>query len=196
MPTIATIAVAGTASPWSFAGGLNAAYPFGNSSGTAAAVALTGLIAGMTIYITSTAGTVDCNTGAGAKNADGDPLTITGDTQAPTYYPTHYTTAKTLGRGGLIGAFVDDTGALIQAVSLGTGAFTLVVPAGATKLQFGVNDNVLSDNSGSFTVSYYAPIIVIPSPARLPIVFTSNFSGAGTSSNTTGSGQIFPIGIT
>jgi RHS repeat-associated protein len=59
-----------------------------------------------------------------------------------------------LGRGGLVGAFTDYNGAVIEPIAIGAAARTFVVPAGARQLQLGIDDNYYEDNGGSgFVVS-------------------------------------------
>lgn len=58
-----------------------------------------------------------------------------------------------LGLGGLCGCFTDGTGQIIgQPFAIGGSVVSLKVPAGATQLQLGIDDDILSDNSGGFTV--------------------------------------------
>jgi hypothetical protein len=60
--------------------------------------------------------------------------------------------ASVIGAGGLMGAFTDAGGNVIQPLAIGTGA-TLTVPAGATQLQLGVNGNTYLYNAGAFTAT-------------------------------------------
>jgi hypothetical protein len=60
--------------------------------------------------------------------------------------------ATTIGAGGLMGAFTDSSGNVIQPLAIGTG-ITVSVPAGATQLQLGVNGNIYEYNSGAFTAN-------------------------------------------
>lgn len=60
-----------------------------------------------------------------------------------------------VGAGGLMGAFTDSEGNVIQPVAIGT-KVTLGVPAGATRLQLGINDNIYEYNSGAFTATVSA----------------------------------------
>lgn len=57
-----------------------------------------------------------------------------------------------LGVGALVGAFTDGTGTVIKAVAIGKQSTTFKVPAGATQLQLGINDDAY-DNFGSFSVN-------------------------------------------
>jgi RHS repeat-associated protein len=73
-----------------------------------------------------------------------------------------------LGLGGLIGAFTDNNGTVIEPIAIGASPGSYVVPAGATQLQLGINDSYYSDNGGAgFTVS------VNGSPLPMPILATT-----------------------
>jgi RHS repeat-associated protein len=73
-----------------------------------------------------------------------------------------------LGLGGLIGAFTDNNGAVIEPIAIGASPISYVVPVGATQLQLGINDSYYSDNGGAgFTVS------VNGSPLPIPILATT-----------------------
>jgi hypothetical protein len=73
--------------------------------------------------------------------------------------------ASQLGLGGLCGAFTDNAGNVILPLSIGLGA-TFVVPAGATRIQFGIDDDRYVDNTDSgFTISVAG---VPPSPCANP----------------------------
>jgi len=70
-----------------------------------------------------------------------------------------------LGQAGLIGAFTDSTGALIEPIAIGATTRTFVVPAGATQLQLGIDDDHYADNGGSgfvVEVNNGAPVTVPP----------------------------------
>jgi RHS repeat-associated protein len=56
---------------------------------------------------------------------------------------------STLGQGGLVGAFTDNNGAVIEPIAIGAASGEFPVPAGATQLQLGVDDNHYADNGGS-----------------------------------------------
>lgn len=85
-------------------------------------------------------------------------LLTTGPT--PNFYPT-------LGLVGLCGCFTDATGAIIgQPFPIGNGPLTLKVPTGATQLQLGINDDILSGNRGSFTIAVNGTNYTVPGDAR------------------------------
>lgn len=74
---------------------------------------------------------------------------IAGSTQA---YPD-------LKAGALCGAFTDSSGNVIQPLAIGASPTSLIVPAGATQLQLGINDDKYDDNSGSVVVKITAGLV-------------------------------------
>jgi RHS repeat-associated protein len=72
------------------------------------------------------------------------------------------------GRGALVGAFTDDSGTVIEPISVGAAARTFIAPTGATRLQLGINDNYYEDNSGSgFVVAVNGANVPVP-PTAMP----------------------------
>ena len=68
-----------------------------------------------------------------------------------------------LGLAGLVGAFTDSTGQVIEPFAIGTPSKTLIVPAGATQVQLGIDDDRLSDNTGSgFLVKVNGASVTVP----------------------------------
>lgn len=57
-----------------------------------------------------------------------------------------------VGAGGLLGAFTDGSGHVIQPLCIGNGPITFTVPSGATQLQLGINSGGFTDNGGSFVI--------------------------------------------
>jgi hypothetical protein len=154
-----TATVVGTAWPWDPSLSGNAAYPIangtGSSNGTAPIVVMT--IPGSTITVNATglvkAGGSFQSYGPNGGSYDVDAYPGTSGSGA---FPLQYVSGAT-GTGpiqlvGLIGAFTDSTGTVIQPVAIGSSA-TLVVPSLATQLQLGTNDNIYADNIGSFIVT-------------------------------------------
>jgi hypothetical protein len=183
--------------PWVFTGGLNTSFPFGDGSGTAPIVVFSNLVAGNYIGVTTVGGLVDCGTGLGPFDANGAPSFITGDTiDHGVYYPSHYfVNGKTLGLGGLCGAFTDSTGQVIQAVQIGTTQSGLLVPVGATQFQVGIDDNIFGDNTGSFSLNITAENPFCRCPAVRTVSYDQpNVATSGTGTNTRGYGQVYPTG--
>ena len=131
---------------------LNQTYPFSIENGSAPVSAdLRGAPAGGSIKLTYLGGLVD---GEGPKG------TLIGATYG-FQYPTDYVTggsAPPYYQGQAVGAFCDESGELIEAVSLyglGNGPMTLTIPAGAVQFQIGVNWGGINQSflthSGSWT---------------------------------------------
>ena len=71
-----------------------------------------------------------------------------------------------LGVGGLIGAFTDSTGSLIEPIAIGAFAREFVVPEGATQLQLGVDDAHFADNASTgFVVKVNGNSTTVPATA-------------------------------
>lgn len=72
-----------------------------------------------------------------------------------------------LGLGGLCGCFTDGTGQIIgQPFPIGTAYVSLRVPVGATQLQLGLNETILSDNFGAYDVTVNGVPVVVPGTTR------------------------------
>ncbi len=76
----------------------------------------------------------------------------------------------TLGQGALVGAFTDNTGAVIEPIAIGVATRTFVVPTGATQLQLGVDDDHYADNGGSGFIAAIngVPLTVPVLPTAMP----------------------------
>jgi RHS repeat-associated protein len=73
-----------------------------------------------------------------------------------------------LGRGALMGAFTDNNGSIIEPIPIGIAARTFITPAGATRLQLGINDNYFEDNGGAgFVVLVNGTSATVP-PTAMP----------------------------
>jgi YD repeat-containing protein len=99
-----------------------------------------------------------------------------------------------LGLGGLMGAFTDNNGDVIEPIAIGASAKSFVVPAGVTQLQLGINDSYLADNGGAgFTVAVNGVPVPVPATA-VPWTFVTgglnnNYQfGIGTAFNPSGDG--------
>jgi RHS repeat-associated protein len=71
-----------------------------------------------------------------------------------------------LGPIGLVGAFTDGNGDVIEPIAIGASQTEFVVPAGATQLQLGVNDNWFAADGGSgFSVAVNGTAVAVPATA-------------------------------
>ncbi|HWR36364.1 MAG TPA: hypothetical protein VN622_10895 [Clostridia bacterium] len=148
----ATVSVGSHVKPWEWA--INAAYDYGEHTGQAPVIVPLPLVAGQTVLIEATGGSVAVSDSRSAYNAAGDPGSVTGTSLNGhgKRYPTYYMPGSTLGLGGLCGAWTDAAGHVIEPLSVGLGN-TFTAPAGATQLQLGINDDEPNDNRGGpFTV--------------------------------------------
>jgi hypothetical protein len=79
-----------------------------------------------------------------------------------------FNSSTPIGIVGLMGAFTDGAGVVKGSpLAIGLGG-TFVVPAGATQLQLGINDNIPNDNQGSFAVSV-VPLLAAANPTFVEI---------------------------
>jgi hypothetical protein len=71
-----------------------------------------------------------------------------------------------LGAIGLVGAFTDNSGAVIEPIAIGASSREYVVPVGATQLQLGVDSAYFVTNGGpGFAVAVNGVSVTIPSTA-------------------------------
>jgi hypothetical protein len=83
-------------------------------------------------------------------------------------------TQPIIGLGGLVGAFADMTGAVIEPIAIGASNREFIVPPLATRLQLGVDDDYFSDNWGSgFQVNANGTTVHVSSTSR-PWISTLN----------------------
>jgi hypothetical protein len=167
--------VLGTDMPWLWNNDtLNVDYAFGTQDGTGPAVfnfADLGIGAGDAYGLLFVGGQVNAFGGTpDVTNKGYDYLTAykndalgNSDTPFPSYYlPSDYGTNDTAGvyLSSLVGAFADADGNVISPFSLGRVnddgswliGFSSSLGAGITHVQFGVNDDIFADNTGSFSV--------------------------------------------
>jgi uncharacterized protein YecT (DUF1311 family) len=147
--------VPGTAMPWNWGpGGLNAGYPFGRQDGTGPVVlTLARLNAGpgQRLIIRYVSGEISAGSAWPLADANGIESPYA---NAGAGFPSKYMHPYPIHLGALVGAFADTIGVLASApFALGDGPDLKLIPPGASQLQFGINDNVAADNSGSLVIS-------------------------------------------
>ncbi len=144
-----SLTVPGTAQMWDVT--KNVAMPYGLNDGTPAVVYPRALIVGQQLIVSVTGSIKPSDSrpyGPPTGNSTLTPTTAKGSTG--TYFPANYIPNNTLGLCGAMAAWLDANDAVLGTpIAVGNG-LTLVVPAGAKKLIFGVNDDHYSDNVGSF----------------------------------------------
>jgi hypothetical protein len=173
-----TVSVDAQAMPWAWeAGGLNDAYQFGAQDGIAPVVvsfASAGITMGGTWAIVATGGLTSAFGGVPTADHNGyvaSPFKDDDPGSSGNYFPSHYTPGlwnSDPGAGvflnALVWAFTDDNGQIVSTpdamnvILFDDGTYGFVfgksssVPAGATQIQFGLNDDIFADNTGALQV--------------------------------------------
>jgi PEP-CTERM motif len=175
--TTVTVTVPGTAGPWLFNGGLNSSYQytFFGYVPTGPTVVSTSdgfnFTAGDKLSITYISGLVSAGPsdwpytdGLGTTSSDANGTY--GYARPPSLYmnpalgPYHI--------GELVGTFANGSGQIVGTpFGIGNGG-SFTIPAGATRLQLGVNDTILDDNAGSWNVMVGPE--AVPEPTTLALV--------------------------
>jgi hypothetical protein len=194
-PITVVSTVLGTTMPWVWVdGGINTGYQYGLNDGTAPVVVTGGLAftPGNAFTVAVTGGCVsanatyplDCVSAAGYDgNSTGPTFMVNNTTVDATghYMPGAYIngsqypayTAQAIGVFTDAAGDVEGTPFLIWSGSNVSGQYTgapslsVIVPTGATRLEFGVNDDLFSDNGGSFALTVTGPANLVPEPASL-----------------------------
>ena len=182
--------VAGTDGPWSYVnGGLNTGFQYGVGDQTAPVVisAANGLsfAAGSQLTISYVSGLEAAGPGWASVDANGlssDPVNNNTGSSG-TYEPSDFLNSSTypINLSELVGTFANSSGTIVGTpFAIGDGPFTATVPLGATQLQLGINDDIYSDNTGSFVVnvSGNAPSAT-PEPSSLLLFGSGIFGLAG-----------------
>ncbi len=154
-----TIFVPVTAMPWLWTkGGTNQEYQFGYPNGTPPVVVKLAASAGGGVSIQYTGG--DISIGQGGPSADAAGYSgMSGQSGPLGAYPARYVAGGPVNLGGLIGVFTDAAGAIMAPpFAVAAAPVTKQIPPGASRLQFGINDDVFGGssaqtrNTGGFTV--------------------------------------------
>ncbi len=173
------VTVLATAGPWTYVnGGLNTNYQYGIDDNTAPTIigSASGLsfAAGNTINITYVSGLVSPGPGSPPyADANGDTGYAFNDSPGssgkigPSFYFNHSDYPAYL--DALAGTFTDNSGAIVGTPFLVGDSRSVVVPAGATRLQLGVVDDIFHDNTGSFVIDVTEPSAV-PEPSSLVLI--------------------------
>ena len=165
----AIVTVDSHAGPWMPS--LNPAYDYGwhdNNSPTIINHANSGIIftAGNMLTITYLSGLISAGGSLPFTDANGDTTSRYGCGPGliePTqkHLPCFYVDlSKKTYLMALIGVFADSNGLMVgQPFTVGNGPYLIAIPAGATQLQLGVNDDIFNDNMGSWAiqVTHYGP---------------------------------------
>jgi hypothetical protein len=102
------------------------------------------------------------------------------------YYPTRYIPLEPFNPNStyylacLVGTFANSTGTIMgHPFFIGDGPVSVTVPAGATRLQLGLNDDLFSDNRGVLLVEVNGPGHVPICPCSVPLPAPSLLFGSG-----------------
>ena len=165
-----------TDGPWLYAnGGLNTNFQYGEDDQKAPLVlsAANGLafVAGTTLDVEYVIGSTN-EGGFASPDANGDSVFVfnanTGNSGkvAPSAYFDPATYPAYL--GVLSGTFADSSGTIIGTPFKVGDSLSIVIPAGATQLQLGVNDDIYSDNTGAYQITVTGA--GVPEPSALALV--------------------------
>jgi hypothetical protein len=150
-------AISGEAGPWIYTTGINSAYnygttTFGDPPPSVTHIVPATLVEGDLVTITYISGTVSTDGVNPFFGPMGDP-DYSGGPAFGDKYPAYYMEGgSSLGECALCGAFTDNSGLVILPFIIGYGR-TIQCPPGATKLQLGVNEDILNNDEGSFNVT-------------------------------------------
>jgi hypothetical protein len=163
--------VDGKSGPWEYNGGLNTSFQYGvgdqQPPTIVTSVAGINLVPAQTLKLVYQSGAVSGGVGLPFFDAGGDPSQPnpppTGNGRFPSFY---MSSSNPINYVELVGTFADNQGRIVGSpFPVGDGPTVLTVPSGAIQLQLGVNDNLFSDNSGSWVVS----ISSVPEPSTLSV---------------------------
>ena len=169
-----TKTVVGNAGPWNWVnGGLNTAYQYANenvSSSQNSAPTLISATDGFTFAVGDNL-TISYLSGGVVKSIGDTPVDANGYSDYPLNNqlvgsygpgPSYYMNPATypIYNSELVGTFANSSGQIVG-TPFGIGNFRIItIPAGATRLQLGMNDNLYGDNSGSWNIQ----ITGVPEP--------------------------------
>lgn len=177
----AQVFVDGNAAPWSTS--INPTFDFGSGTPLPPAViegSVAGFGAGDVLDIRVLSGSVSVFPSA-YPFVDADGVLVTPGTDPGAYvgpvddalgdsgkgFPSRYTPADWgTALGALMGTFANANGVIVGTPFEVGSSRTVTVPVGATRIQFGINDDVFPDNGGGFEVS----VAVVPEPGTVALM--------------------------
>jgi len=175
--TITTaVTVNGTDMPWNWVnGGLNTSDQFGINDGAGPVVisAANGFAfnSGDMLTLLYLSGMVSVGSSFPLTDAKGNTADAVNNGNGSTgkRFPSFYMNPLTypINLGELVGTFADSSGVIVGTpFAIGDGPDSVTIPAGATRLQLGVNDDKFADNVDSWDiqVSGPGPVSGVPEP--------------------------------
>jgi hypothetical protein len=163
----AAVAVGGTDMPWNWVNlGLNTTDQFGINDGTGPVVvsATNGFAfnSGDVLTLTYLSGLVSVGSSFPNTDAKGDTADAVNNSNGSTGrpFPSLYMNPATypINLGELVGTFANSTGVIVGTpFAIGDGPDPVTIPAGATRLQLGINDDRFGDNTGSWSIQVSGP---------------------------------------
>jgi hypothetical protein len=165
--------VDGRSGPWLYLdGGLNTSFQYGVNDQIAPTV-VPGLTYGQLVSVAYVSGTVQNSYFSPGYDAAGDlgSPNAAGPENSNGAFPGYFALdPNTTFAYDLIGVFADNSGQLVGApFAIGNGPGPFAVPAGATRLQLGVNDNLFGDNAGAWNLDV---IVAVPEPSAMALLGT------------------------
>lgn len=182
------VVVAGDDGPWAFSGTQNSndKYGAGDQAAPATITATGGLsfATGTVFTIKYLSGKVDVGGGFGSFDANGDTAYVVNKLIAlGSNFPSYYLPASEypVFLGELVGTFADSKGDIVGTPFNVGDLRSVVVPAGATQLELGINDNIFRDNVGSLTMQISASGGggAVPEPSSIILGAIATISGLG-----------------
>jgi hypothetical protein len=171
------VTVNGPDMPWTWVnGGLNTSDQFGINDGAGPVVisAANGFAfnSGDILTLIYLRGLVSVGSSFPSTDAKGDTADAVNNGTGSTgqRFPSFYMNPATypINLGELVGTFADGSGVIVGTpFAIGDGPDSVTIPAGATRLQLGVNDDRFADNVGSWDiqVSGPGPVSGVPEPS-------------------------------
>jgi hypothetical protein len=184
------VTVSGMAGPWQYvSGGLNSSYQYGQGDELPPTVVTSAagfsFTPGDSITVTYLSGTATIDRGISPTDARGRgpgalnsevPINGNSDVNGFGYAPSRFfnSTEYPAYYGELVGTFADGSGQIVGTPFNIGDLVQVTVPAGATQLQFGVNDTKFSDNTGSWKIQVSEQL---PKPPSLRLVNGASMPG-------------------
>ncbi len=159
--TTVNVTVKGGQGPWQYVkGGLNTTYQYGISDGSAPQIISSSegfnFTSGNVLSIQYESGLVSIGAGWPNTDANGDQsFVVNNNTTNPSgLYPSYYFNSSDYPAygGELVGTFANSSGQIVGTPFNIGDSRQVTIPTGASQLQLGVNDNRLSDNTGSWQI--------------------------------------------